>query len=361
MDKQSLSTVFGSLRAVLALLGIVLHSARVYTKEVWLIHDVIEPLLSPLYQFIHLFRMEGFFLLGGFVLAKLSKDSTQDWFNNRLMRLGVPLVSVFLLLNIPLLSLIQSDFCDSNRQCHLATLGIANGGVLMHLWFLRELWIMTVIALFLLRIRWVKQALSQSSVAFMIGFVPVLVCAKLIVARPAAFDLNPEILELLSNLASYTPFFTLGLAMSFNSALLTSFTSCSKKNVFLALLIGGLTWMLNQAQPVTHSIVVLRTVGTAATAYAIIYLLVNILARAPAIFHWSVKPIANASYTIYLVHHPLVIGLGLLMLQWNMAPLAKFACVASLTFVISMLFHRLCIGRVRMAGLMFSGRWTSHA
>lgn len=96
------------LRAVMMLLGIVLHGAQMYmTMELgfdYYIDPVLSPLMDGILIVINTFRMPLFFLLSGFFTAMLfSRRQLGGMIDNRLRRIALPML-VFL----PPLSLVLS-------------------------------------------------------------------------------------------------------------------------------------------------------------------------------------------------------------------------------------------------------------
>jgi hypothetical protein len=88
-------------RALYLVLGIPFHAAVIYSlSHEW---SVASPekseLLTWLADFLHSFRMPGFFLLAGlFSMMLLDRQGVWPWLKSRLVRLGLPLLSATLLI-----------------------------------------------------------------------------------------------------------------------------------------------------------------------------------------------------------------------------------------------------------------------
>ena len=90
------------LRAFLMFLGIPYHTAMIYsTNTDWLVSSVETSfLLTWVFQFTHTFRMPAFMIISGFfAMMMIRKQGDAVWLRSRFFRLGVPLVSVALLVN----------------------------------------------------------------------------------------------------------------------------------------------------------------------------------------------------------------------------------------------------------------------
>ena len=89
---------FDSLRALMVLLGLVLHTAINYitfpTDGTWPYKDAqTSPVFDILVAFIHTFRMPTFFVIAGFFAAfQYDTRGPSSLYHNRLKRIGLPLV-----------------------------------------------------------------------------------------------------------------------------------------------------------------------------------------------------------------------------------------------------------------------------
>ncbi|MCY4606354.1 MAG: acyltransferase family protein [Gemmatimonadetes bacterium] len=93
------------LRALMMLLGLVLHSCVSYLpfhppEIAWIYQDAqTSAFLGWLFAFIHIFRMPVFFVIAGFFAAYLqSSRGTRAFLRHRLSRVGIPLVYGWLII-----------------------------------------------------------------------------------------------------------------------------------------------------------------------------------------------------------------------------------------------------------------------
>jgi glucan biosynthesis protein C len=71
----------------------------------------------------------------------------------------------------------------------------------------------------------------------------------------------------------------------------------------------------------------------------------------------TVNLLADASYTVYLFHHAIVVALGILLMPVVVAgPYVKFLLVASATLLITLAIHRHLICRFKILRLLYNGR-----
>jgi glucans biosynthesis protein C len=147
---------FDSLRAVMMLLGLVLHSAMGYvtfpTDRVWPFKDAHpSAFFDLLVMFIHSFRMPVFFVIAGFFAAFLYYTrGASSLFYNRARRIALPLACGWIIL-FPLI-IVAAGLAQARSSVQIPvdpndlTLSrLLNH--LMHLWFLYDLLILYGVAL----------------------------------------------------------------------------------------------------------------------------------------------------------------------------------------------------------------------
>ena len=120
-----------NLRALLMILGVVLHTCAAFSPSAyWLVssHQSIA-WVDPINQYIHIFRMPLFFMISGFFAVMIiQKQSIPNFCTEKVKRLLIPFVSVFILINIPQYFLLHS----LNEQASTGNSIPLTG----HLWFL---------------------------------------------------------------------------------------------------------------------------------------------------------------------------------------------------------------------------------
>lgn len=152
-----------SLRAIMMLLGLVIHSAVTYGTFPGYHWPLKDPASTSLFMdyvvlFIHAFRMPIFFVVAGFFGAMLFFErSPKKMFKNRIDRILYPLI-VFILILAPTIkfaSIYTNAVFDGNTNPFMEAMEPFNilinwlPGSTSHLWFLYYLFLITVASYFL--------------------------------------------------------------------------------------------------------------------------------------------------------------------------------------------------------------------
>jgi glucan biosynthesis protein C len=369
-----------SLRSILMSLGVVLHAARLYgTEGDWVVSDPVQdPVYNGVSWFIHIFRMPAFFVIAGFFAAMVfSKYGWRRFISNRMQRIGVPLVCAAVLLNFPQAILIHlftgargaeraSDLLASSWQIW------SGGRWVAHLWFLIVLIVYYAMVL-LLEWRWAAgsvgarrlKAIFSNSINklnpkhlldLVILAAPgwmVLVMAGTKVA-PRLFQAQGLLQVDLYTLLEYAPFFVLGYLLYGRDQMIREFSRPAWYDALVISAGGAGLYAVRGAKGLV--------VGTVRTyAYTLLQWKTSQLCFALALRFMN-RPsrgfyfLSDASYTIYLFHHILVVGMGFALLDRPWGPHLKFALVVVVTYGLCITIHRYVIMRYSKVSLMFNGR-----
>ncbi|MGJ7581305.1 acyltransferase family protein [Variovorax sp. RHLX14] len=340
-------------RAILMFLGIPYHVAMVYrTGNDWefAISDEHSVLLSYVAEFIHIFRMPLFFMVAGyFAMMMLGRKHPGWWFGGRIFKLGVPLLAAGLLLN-PISLMVQDDSA--------MLLAFVGDHWLAHLWFLPTLIYMCAV-LALMQVtplqRWFELGVNRlvdtpvrGTLMFLLIAGSVSGLGSMLGSRvPDTFILSSTILSALG----FLPYLLFGAAMRINRRLLIvmshgSFAVFAMTLVPLAFAMTT-TWgggAMNIARVFAITIVCF---GFARTLLTVCRLLLDHPSK-------SVRNIADASFTVYLVHFPLLNVFYKLIAPADIPVLPEFVLLVGSVAVVSYLVHRL-IARSDMLLLLFNG------
>ena len=138
-----------SSRALLMLLGLVIHATAPYNPiDYWVVANPEKSgFLAVCHEWIHTFRMPGFFVLAGMLGAwALARRGARGFLVRRLLRLALPLTVAALTLN-PLQQLLlksyAADYCGIDRLTCAAR--PAADTWIGHLWFLLYLILFTIL------------------------------------------------------------------------------------------------------------------------------------------------------------------------------------------------------------------------
>ena len=363
-----------ALRAVMMLLGLVLHTALAYVPELssgeWPYQDrQASAWFGWLVSLIHVFRMPAFFAVAGFFASFLvERRGTAAFLRHRLHRIGVPLVAGWILL-FPLTAAAWI-FAASRSGVPLAP-GPESGGVdLMHLWFLYQLLILSA-AVALLRsallrfwpagaarlARVAREALAHRWTFFLLVGVTAL---TLVPMDTWELDTDDTLLPPLRLLLAYGVFFVFGWLEHGRGG---GFGHLRRRCV--ARLGGGLLFhTLYLAAVVSHfgmapaEAPVAHGVGMVLLAVSMWLFVLGFL----GLFRrWLDTPsrgwryLSDASYWMYLVHLPLTVALPPLLSGWDAPGLVKFALALGAAFAITLVTYHYGV-RSTWVGKRLNGR-----
>lgn len=379
---------FDRIRATLMVLGIALHAADVFVSAGgWLVADAHRgAAFDALVALIHSFRVPGFFLLSGLLFAgSLTRHAAPDLALRQLVRLGVPLLSCWALLNTAQTALLAWHH-GGDPWAALASLSTP----MSHLWFVRDLLVMNLLVLACVAIRGVMpphpaqgdapgrmarivrkpaQGLTPSSGAaatpihwLTVALVGALLShALLIVVRLTglAYAPGPGGLTLF-NLAFYAPMFLAGLTMRQRPAWLNGWLRTPWWLLPVAAFAAN--WGDANSSTLPHAVA-----REAALAVELLGIWLATGAAVGLLARWRGRPhgglggrlgraLAEASYTIFLVHHLMVVALALLLLPLDWPAALKFAVIAAGALALSWTFHRWVVRPFAVTRLLFNGR-----
>lgn len=346
-------------RSILMLLGIVLHAADIHTMGGnWLVADSARHIgFDWTVAFIHSFRVPGFFMLSGLLLSvSVHNHRLSHVLERQLLRLGLPLLSAWLLFNTPQQWLLEWR--------GLLPLLAWQFPPIYHLWFLRDLLLMNLLLLAALvvmrrqnlrlngllagmdRLHWLSISLLGAALGY----------ALLLVLRATGLAYQPLVAGLtLYGLGLHAPLFLAGYWMHKHPQQLKSWLATP-------------LWLLPLAAALAHVCAAAsRTAGSAPLRELALaaYLLgtwcatgavVGALGRMASTDNPLTRRLSRGSYTVFLIHHLIVVALGLLLLPLPLPALLKFAINISLTLILSLAFHELVVQRHALSMLLFNGR-----
>lgn len=375
------------LRAVAALSVIALHAGIAYTIRpfpglVWPVHDPRpSPLVDAATWWVDTWIMPVFFMMGGLLAAHLfSRLSPGDFLMHRVRRLLYPLVfGMVVILPASLYVWLLGWVVEGRirpvklRSLHLGETGRGLWGV-GHLWFLEYLFLFCAGAWLLHRtIAWVAGRAAQRDTDRPIAlrfprsaFRSPLSLVLLAACSTLALWWAPQIVigfrhawhPLPANLLYYAPCFTAGWWMM---------RHCPNHHRGVRIALAGLIaspLLLAAALPLIHAHATVELTGTPRFAMVVFFVACG-WATALSAVRLSLRPcapppqcivyLAQASFWMYLFHHP-VVGLAQVALHGSALPaVAKFTIVWTSGTVLSLLTYEVCVRRTWI-GALLSGR-----
>ena len=340
-----------ALRGIAMLLGIVLHASLPYIPDVaayWPADKNSSELIKIIFEFIHIWRMPLFFVLAGFFANLIiSRKSWKAWWENRFLRIGLPIVVFF-----PLMSLLLPWIFQYGKTGELLFFFSLKGQP-YHLWFLWHLMIFTILTgIFRLpyllstrvlkitsknRLRFISTSLYKVKLLlasiffrsrFPIGFIAI--CLLFNISGWGELILNP--------LASGI-YFIFGYSLYKNSVLLNFMKSYWQYYLGTAIILFALYIILGifetnmpqdiynqnaetdiKPSPIQWLQYLLKIICAVLFSYAFIGLAEGKFNS----YNSKVRFISNGSYWMYLIHLPIVSFITFAMIEWPMPAIYKF-------------------------------------
>lgn len=326
------------------LLGIPYHVSLLYSRGPWYFkagqQDVFIEIIG---RSTSIFRMPLFFIIAGFFSAQsLMRSDAREWLGKRAMILLVPV-----LFSLPTINQIILFFADYghgdwgglessiNRRSSI--------DIVSHLWFLITLfWISFVFA-----IGWDRGWFGIEKIKFDVTYLVLVVSAFLIWELGVESVIRPHIVDSgfinLGQTLKYMPYFVLGAWLAQSQWLLEWFLRLHPLAIALAILgpvlslVNGMpAWMLEVVKALSALLVSKLVLG-------LVFKFGNVDNR------W-IKQFSVTSFTIYLVHLPISLILGVVFLQSEFHPIMEFVIIC---FAVLILSHSFSIGVQRTPVLKF--------
>lgn len=354
-------------RALYLVLGIPFHAAVIYSlSHEW---SVASPeksqLLTWLADFLHSFRMPGFFLLAGlFSMMLIDRQGAWPWLKSRLTRLGLPLLFATLLIvpfqiSVQQVALVIKGTLPASQLTARITAELSHFGEpwIAHLWFLWVLIayciglaILQVLCRGTLRARleafaaWVGDNRILSLAAF------AAICELAARAQEIVTAASPYYGNAVLNYNLYVVYFGFG-ALVYSSSKLNDLLLRPGPVAALAGVALVIFAQVPHADLIEHT---LKVMAAILGALLIVGYISNLAHR-----HFNrpdarVRKLVDASFTIYLFHHPVIYVLATLFLMVDLPPVLEFVIIATSAGLISYAIH-LAVSRSTIAMLMFNG------
>ena len=358
-----------SLRSVLIIMGIFLHAANVYHVDgSWMISDPEQHVVfNYLTQFIHLFRMPAFFILSGyFSLVIYQRYGVKKYFRYRLRQIIIPVLVIGLVVNS-----LQGVMLYYGESSIFNGRSFADGYLFSGAW-ISHLWFLVFLLIFIILLGLIMPILDRSTISttdraadyfrehkawviflFPIYFVVVKAAATVL---PGLFQRNFYGFWAV-DLFFYAYYFAFGVLLRRHEGMLESMVGrYNRLAIVVALLCwGGLTLIGTNSLPGR----IVEIYAQNLLSVILIFLIWRFFQRffnKPS--RW-IEGLSKSCYSIYLFHHILIIGFGLLFVPLAVSPVIKFVLVTVLTLVITTSFHFGVVEKFAAARLLFNGKKTN--
>lgn len=363
-----------ALRATALLLGVVLHALMAFVPGMpWMVVDQDpRPYAFPVIAIIHLFRMTVFLVLAGFFAqVVVRKRGMRRFLRERTVRIALPVVVLWPFVVMPL-GLISAAWHFAHGKALPVQEGTFSIG---HLWFL---WVLFECCLLLACVRWVGQRLAPEWTARLADrlsalvtgpwAVPALAISYFVtqmwqgdtyagITEPTTFV--PE----MSGLLAYLTAFVAGWGIARVPGAIVEVARPWKRHLVVALLTSPFVLLLSgllSLDPPGGGWNVVLSATSAVCAWAWTYGLLGV-----SVLHLQeerpwVRYLADASYWIYLVHLPIVVGIGGLLTHAPLPAEAKLVVILGGAMVILLLTYDLFV-RSTWIGAWLNGSRRSRA
>ncbi|MBC3758080.1 acyltransferase family protein [Hyunsoonleella sp. SJ7] len=363
-----------SLRAIMMLLGLVLHSVITYGTfdyKVWQIQDPNTTHLSNDYMvgLIHAFRMQIFFMVAGFFGAMLFYERTPiKMIKNRLERILYPFL-VFVVLLWPTIvfgfaytgRIFQGNANALEDTLSLFTnLGIYIPQSTFHLWFLYYLVLITAVSVLFgfifkklpivsLRIsngfNWViKRPLLRILVLASISALVYIIMGVSYVSTSISFV--PEF----NTFIYYFTFYSIGWVLYQSKHLLHVFMKHDWINTLFGVILFSVYFFMRSSIGY-EGLIILKSV----MVWFFIFGITGLFIRYTSNHSARMRYISDASYWVYLVHVTIVVMLPSYLVDWPVASTIKTLVVVISAGVISFASYHYLV-RSTFIGKFLNGR-----
>lgn len=330
------------------ILGLFYHVGLIYgVNNDWRVYsEENNYLISVISDFIHLFRMEAFYLISGFFFMLVYNKNRPLFLLDRVCRALVPLLFCGLVINLVM------NYYSYNRTYNLNSYEyFIDGEWLGHLWFLGNLIVYFLFTTFLSRHILATSSLTRSMLLLLLLVItPVLSMLGIFVSK----IIYSEILVFItfSNLFYFYFYFVAGCFCFKNKEVFldvlnvrTFFTSIS-----LFILLFFTTHLDIMTGMTLVKLINHLSAGSLMLAMmSLIYSIGNSNSK-------IIRNFSGSSYTIYILHQPLIVLFSVFLFEKIYLPgFIEYALLICLVFFVSYNFHIHLVKENRVLKLLFNG------
>ena len=351
-----------AMRGMLILSIVMIHTLQVYNPEhTWLIYSEKGMIWVPdAIKLLMLFALPSFFIMSGYFAAlSIYHHGTERFFESRLKRIVIPIISAAVTLNS-----VQTYLLVKNGRMHFELWDyISHGEWISHLWFLIDLTVFLFLSYLYVKYfskhlrkiaAWIEKYIPRINIYVILVMFVFLTVVLLALFSIFSAYLNNPILNIRS-LLFYLPFFLLG-------ALMWRYEAVYKKILDLhflpILIIIALTFFSSQ-----HLIgyeekfyrFAYYFLDTSAHLFASILCFMLFYRFVNKYVSW-IEKLSDASYSIYLFHHLFVVAVGLLLIRFGIDGYIGVPVLFVSAVGISLFIHNMLISKIPLFGFLFNGK-----
>lgn len=351
-------------RAILMLAGVVLHSTMGLERL---------PVFAAIPLISHAFRMGSFMLISGLLCGHaLRRRSPRAWLGRRSVQIGVPLLFGLLVI-CPLIGWMIGDLADRTH----GPFTLAHDWY--HLWFLVALLAYAPMSYafhvfdrrhdvigILERVLADGRGRGGSAQTVLLLASAFACCALMMITRQILGGHTPtEYAAALSHvqlMLGYAPFYLLGFLLARSPVLYSAMMGSIRTPTIILVAVGGLYagWfgvVSAMLDPLGRAVVgdMIELVGMSLCPPA-----ASVLILRSAVAIRTVPPIvrrlSDASFTIYILHFPIIIATKMVLLRVAWSPYEEFLIAIIVGSVLSYAVHRVLVARYPVISFIFNGK-----
>ena len=343
------------MRGILMMLGILIHSARIFSTRSWVVWDAQNTtvLMDYIVYFVHAFRMPAFFVVSGFLFARSCRSRAgMAVLRSRLQRIGVPLIVTFLTVNTIQLLILRSASGSAKPLLAYLSEKLLDGTWLGHLWFLVYLMGYMVVAL---RVESILRRVPDDR-----NFGPtVLFCAPAcVVALHVIGKAAPVLWVSVAGLSAMSwldllPYYLVGFMLPFRPRAMSHFAQWTMTcSVALA---AAIFTAYNASASTGWTARAIQIYSTGVIAWCGVIACFALSIRFLSSPSKVLRNVADSSYSVYLLHHIVVVVVGSFMVTSNWPVAVEFTAVVAVALGCTLLAHRV-IAKTPALLYAFNGR-----
>ncbi|MTI41169.1 acyltransferase family protein [Fulvivirga lutimaris] len=356
---------FDTLRAVMMLLGIVLHSSESYIQgesDIWPRDPYsTDVLLNYINSLIHIFRMPIFFVMAGYFGSMLFyKRGPLEMLRNRIQRIALPFAAFLILLHpIIIFSLRYTSHSFGLTLSEIDTDFTWFPQITYHLWFLYYLILITATVFLLAKaIQRTKVSKGISKIfpwslhrRFLFLFTLTVLIFLIMVLRwdysvPTPLGFVPDLGDTLFLMLFYV-FGWLLYSTKISIDTITRFDYLFTISAFL--MFCAMNVWTEYIDDIPRGIIY------AIITWLFVFGITGLFVRLFKTYSPTARYISDASYWVYLVHLPLTIFLPALLVDWQLPAIVKFLIVLMGTSAVCLVSYHYLV-RSTFIGKFLNGR-----
>ena len=352
-----------SVRTLCMLLIVPYHAAHIYeTQKDWWVHSAQNSWVFDLIITLQRsFCMSAFFIVAGFFSAMVVENrGVRDWGRSRVSRLLVPLVMS--LLTVQIWQMVIAANLEGNGafwsywKSYLETKGRIN---IFHLWFIPCLIFQSLVLGLIVRRFGTKPFLWNKAYARSIVLLVLANLLVFIVARNLPKLLKSDLfllwglVDMQKNLFYLVPFL-LGAKLFWNREFREGFLRLNKWSMSVALIAYILITICQHSDGFPGKPI--RDISLPIAAICISQTLIAFAYKFLAKPNMLTKHLSEPSYSLYLLHHPIVMVAGIAFLSINMNIFAEYGVIVAAGFILPYLAHRYLISPWPLMSFLFNGK-----